>query len=161
MAWIEGCIGESTEVALMRAVRNVIWLAALGFAQAGCSPDATQTCNCPVGNFWPQVVLEPPCGVAADAGLELTGVCSDTAAPYGDGVGIGANGGGDCHVALRIPDGAVLSADLTFSSSWLSCGSNPRGCGLLVQLATDASLSGPPPIRTLSLGGGCGDASAD
>ncbi|MGA7120266.1 MAG: hypothetical protein WBY94_09225 [Polyangiaceae bacterium] len=145
----------------MRTVRNVIWLTALGLAQTGCSPDATQTCNCPNGNVWPQFVLEPPCGVAADAGLELTGVCSGTAATYGDGVGIGANGGGDCHAALTIPDGAVLSADLTFISSWLSCGSDPRGCGLFVQLAaTDTSLSAPP-IRTLSLGGGCGDASAD
>jgi hypothetical protein len=68
--WRARCLAESKEVAFMRAGRNVIWLAALSLAPAGCRPEAS--------------VAAPP-EVGGDSGRVSTSDTGSSATAMGQG----------------------------------------------------------------------------
>jgi hypothetical protein len=112
------------------------WIAAptaICMCVAGCPIGGTggSQCFCPL--FEASVAPVFACLPSEMPVLSLSGPCrvdatrvsgAEWAVPIIVGTGAGV-----CHATLTLGDGASYSTDITFTSEWLACGSDPHGCG--------------------------------
>jgi hypothetical protein len=106
------------------------------FGTSTACGDAEPVCNCPTYGV-PQAVIALPCGTPALPlpTLTLSGVCAGTGGQEEGQLAFGSNEAGTCHVALTYANGETYSADVEFTGQWLACGSDPHGCGELIEPA--------------------------
>jgi hypothetical protein len=109
---------------------------------------AGNICNCGTGNDG--VSFQLACTPASPPVVTITGPC--VIGPSGPGtIAVSGNVVGTCHVEMTFASGGTFSTDLTITSEWLACGSDPHGCGQVI-VATPSEVSVPDQ---------CGDAGAD
>jgi hypothetical protein len=93
-------------------------------------------CNCPDGTG--EATLHLACAatpVVTTSEMECT-----AQQPVGsDEIFVTSGVAGTCHVVLTFAGGATLSTDIDFTpGAWLSCGSNPHGCGQNISASPSA-----------------------
>jgi hypothetical protein len=134
----------------MPLARWCVPAALISLVVAACNQgsSASNYCNCGTGNDG--VSFQLACIPASPPVVTITGPC--VIGPSGPGtIAVSGNVVGTCHVDMTFVNGGTFSTDLSITSEWLACGSDPHGCGQ-VSVITPFEVSIP---------NHCGDAGAD
>ncbi len=90
---------------------------------------ASDMCDCGTGNDG--VSFQLACIPASPPVVTITGPC--VIGPSGPGtIAVSGNVVGTCHVDMTFVNGGTFSTDLSITSEWLACGSDPHGCGQVI-----------------------------
>jgi hypothetical protein len=110
-------------------------------ALAACSDDPfgpQDVCNCPLDVGLVTIDL---CGAIDSFSADPDGTCDVQQSTAS--LQLISDVPGTCHVEVTFATGATASTDVTFTSSWLPCGSDPHGCGQAVSGTPALSSLGP------------------
>ena len=116
-------------------------LAAVLAVLAACSDDPlgpADTCNCPSGVGFVTIDL---CGAIESFAADPDGTCDVQQATAS--LEVTSDVPGTCHLEVTFATGATASTDISFTSSWMPCGSDPHGCGQTVTGTPALSSLGP------------------
>jgi hypothetical protein len=134
---------------MMRTASLTSCLVALLSVQLdACQGGSDNTCNC--GASGGGATIRLPCGTTEPPTVKVTGGCT-TAQNGPETMLVESTDAGTCSLMLTFASGATSSVDISFTSIWLPCGSDPKGCG--------QGLVGTPSV--VPLGKQCVDSGAD
>ena len=120
-------------------------------ALGACHGVDADRCNCPPAGVG-EATIELSCVPAAEPVVTTTGDGDCTVGrPDPRTIYVVSDVPGTCHVELAFANGTTSSTDITMTSQWLPCGSDPHGCG-------QGAVATP---STVTLDAPCGDSGVD